>query len=140
MLFDFRYLGNSSVTTSSGFSDLSFAPDTTRELPVSFRGLIRAKHSVRFREAISALHDVVVDDQRFVPKQRSNYEEWRALEDQKLLARYMADSAALRAEIDETTKSIINLEEEIEQLRRQANSRDEAIQKYYDHILEKIEI
>ena len=39
---------------------------------VSFAGEFRPEHVVRFREAMSALHDVVVNDQRFVPKDRVN--------------------------------------------------------------------
>ena len=35
-----------------------------------------------FREAISALHDVVVSDLRYKPKDRTEYKEWRAQQDE----------------------------------------------------------
>ena len=99
MLFDYRYLGNSTVTDSGGHSNMSFVPDASRSKKVSFAGRFRPEHVVRFREAMSALHDVVVNDQRFVPKDRSEYLAWRAAKDQELLALYMAESEALRQNI-----------------------------------------
>lgn len=35
-----------------------------------------------FREAISALHDVMVSDQRFKPKDKTAYKEWAAQREQ----------------------------------------------------------
>ena len=42
---------------------------------VSFVGTL--KHPLRFREAMSALHDVVISDLRFKPKDKTGYEEWK---------------------------------------------------------------
>ena len=87
MLFDYRYLEISTVTDSDGFSSMSFVRMLLSKA-VSFSGQFHPQHVVRFREAMSALHDVVVNDQRFVPKDRSEYLAWRAAKDQELLARY----------------------------------------------------
>ena len=62
---------------SGGHSSMSFIPDASRSKVVS-SGEFHPQHVVRYREAMSALHDVVVNDQRFVPKDRSEYLAWRA--------------------------------------------------------------
>ena len=134
MLFDYRYLGNSTVTDSDGFSSMSFVPDASRSKAVSFSGAFHPQHVVRFREAMSALHDVVVNDQRFVPKDRSEYLAWRAAKDQELLARYMAESEALKQEISTTSEQILELDKKIDSLKRSSGSRNAAIRKYYDHL------
>ena len=73
MNFGVSYLGR------SGFSGdaLSFAPNLARE-PVAFDAALR--HPLRFREAISALHDVVISDLRFKKRDKSAYEAWKAAE------------------------------------------------------------
>ena len=38
--------------------------------------MLRLLHPLRFREAISALHDVVINDLRFKPRDKTAYEEW----------------------------------------------------------------
>lgn len=69
----FSYRGRSSLSGDA----LSFSPNLSRE-PVSFdAALLRPQ---RFREAISALHDIVVDDQRFVKRDKSAYQAWKAAE------------------------------------------------------------
>lgn len=134
MLFDYRYLGNSTVTDSGGHSSMSFVPDASRSKEVSFAGEFRPEHVVRFREAMSALHDVVVNDQRFVPKDRSEYLAWRAAKDQELLALYMAESEALKSQISTTSEQILELDRKIDSLKRSSGSRNAAIRKYYDHL------
>ena len=78
MLFEYRYRGSTAVASAVDQTHMSFAPDTNRE-PVYFAGEL-AK-SLEFREAISALHDVVVSDLRFQPKDKTAYKEWRAQQD-----------------------------------------------------------
>lgn len=73
MQFEYKYKGSTSVENGAHKTSMSFSPDTSRE-PTYFRGLL-AKH-VPFREAISALHDVVVSDLRFKPKDKTDYKEW----------------------------------------------------------------
>ncbi|HEX6429126.1 MAG TPA: SWIM zinc finger family protein, partial [Niastella sp.] len=70
MLFKYRFAGNSTVTSTSQKTGLSFAPDTLRE-SAWFVGKLHKKLS--FREAISALHDVVISDLRFKPKDKTAY-------------------------------------------------------------------
>ena len=64
MLFNHKYKGHSAVSSKAKNMGLSFAPDILRE-PTFFVGDLHSK--LNFREAISALHDVVVADFKFKP-------------------------------------------------------------------------
>lgn len=79
MNFDFRYLGQSGVKGIPGGSALSFAPNLARP-KVFFDSAL--KNPLRFREAMSALHDVVVGDLRTKPKDRTAWLEWKKQEAQ----------------------------------------------------------
>jgi hypothetical protein len=109
MLANYRYLGSSSVQSTAHATQMSFSPDASRS-PTFFRAEL-ALH-LPFREAISALHDVVVSDLRFQPKDRTAYKEWAAqhlktLLDLDLIASQRADLAvrvaALQAELNTLT-------------------------------------
>ena len=71
MNFSVAYRGHSGVSGSAGGMALSFAPNLRRDR-VSFVGDLR--DPLRFREAISALHAVVVSDLKYKPKDRSAYQ------------------------------------------------------------------
>jgi hypothetical protein len=79
MLFDYRYKGSTTVANAIGDTQMSFAPDTNRE-PTYFYGELAKQ--IEFREAISALHDVVVSDLRFKAKDKTAYKEWAAQQEQ----------------------------------------------------------
>jgi hypothetical protein len=72
----FAYMGRSRMleTSSANGRTLSFLPNLARE-KVSFDAPLR--NPLRFREAISALHDVVINDLRFKPRDKTAYEEWK---------------------------------------------------------------
>jgi len=53
---------------------LSFAPNLSREAVAFDAPLVRP---LRFREGISALHDVVISDLRYKPRDHAAYEEWK---------------------------------------------------------------
>ena len=74
MNIKFSYLGHSGMSPIAGGQLLSFAPNLAREA-VSFDALLL--QPLRFREAISALHDVVISDLRFKPRDKTAYEEWK---------------------------------------------------------------
>ncbi|MGC4119931.1 MAG: SWIM zinc finger family protein [Myxococcales bacterium] len=84
MNLDLRYLGRSgALETASGLS-LRLAPNLARPKVFYDAELL---HPVRFREAISALHEVVVGDLRFKKKDKSGYREYlreRVEEEQRL--------------------------------------------------------
>ncbi len=77
MNFAFSYLGRSGLSGQT----LNFAPNLARE-PVAFDAALRRPQ--RFREAISALHDVVVSDLRFKKRDKSAYEAWKEAETQRV--------------------------------------------------------
>ncbi len=78
MNVDVRYLGRSEVRSTGGTTEVAFAPNLARP-PVFFDGEVA--RPLRFREAISALHDVVVGDLRTKRKDRTAYLEWKAEQD-----------------------------------------------------------
>ncbi|VTT99844.1 zinc finger swim domain protein : Uncharacterized protein OS=Singulisphaera acidiphila (strain ATCC BAA-1392 / DSM 18658 / VKM B-2454 / MOB10) GN=Sinac_4397 PE=4 SV=1 [Gemmataceae bacterium] len=77
MLLQTAYRGHSVVRQSPAGLAVALAPNLRRDR-VSYVGALR--HPLRFREAISALHDVVISDLRFKPKDKKGYEEWKKQE------------------------------------------------------------
>src|SRR3954470_2474183 len=69
------YRGRSEVVSGPGGLAVSLAPNLRRDR-VAFDASLR--HPLRFREALGALHDVVVSDLRYKPQDRSAYEAYRA--------------------------------------------------------------
>ena len=96
MQFDYRYAGTSTVASSPEATGVTFAPDTLRK-PTHFVGTLGDE--LAFREAISALHDVVVSDLRFKPKDRTEYEAWLAQQEEAFLADALARHGDVTARI-----------------------------------------
>lgn len=69
-----RYLGRSQVTQGRSGVQVHLAPNLARERVAFDAGV---KDPIRFREAMSALHSVVVGDFRFQRRDRTAYETWR---------------------------------------------------------------
>jgi hypothetical protein len=88
MLFDYKFHKDTAVTNSATSTQMSFSPDLQRD-PTFFVGKLNKK--IPFREAISALHDVVVSDLRFKPKDRAEYKEWVSEQEKLWLSDYMAE-------------------------------------------------
>lgn len=79
MKVELSYLGRSSVSSAADGLHVSFAPNLARG-KVFFDGQV--ENPIRYREAMSALHDVVVSDLRFKKRSGSEaYKQWLA--DQK---------------------------------------------------------
>jgi len=74
MNLDLRYLGRSGVSSGPAGLEMLLRPNLSRA-KVYFDGEVA--HPVRFREAMSALHDVVVGDLRFQKKDKTAYEDWK---------------------------------------------------------------
>jgi hypothetical protein len=76
MRVSFAYLGRSRMIESSARNGqtLSMMPNLARE-KVSFDAALL--HPLRFREAMSALHDVVINDLRFKPRDKTDYVKWK---------------------------------------------------------------
>ena len=78
------YLGHSRVLTEPGSRILRLEPNLSRE-PVAFSAALARPN--RFREAMSSLHDIVVCDLRYTPKDKAAYREY--LENRKAQIRTM---------------------------------------------------
>lgn len=109
MEFDYSYKGSSEVRSQADRTDMSWSPDTTRE-PTYFVGDLRK--NVAFREAISALHDVVVADNRFIPKDKTAYKEWRAQQDELNLDLIAGQREELRLRMTALTEELSSLRNE----------------------------
>jgi hypothetical protein len=129
--FDYTYKGSSAIASTADRTRMSFAPDVTRE-PTFFTGELGRK--IEFREAISALHDVVVSDLRFKPKDKTAYKEWAARQEQ-------IDWQSVAAERAEVSGRIKLLQAELNELRerssRRMSSYYKARQNYFRYIYEK---
>jgi hypothetical protein len=80
MNVDFKYLGRSGVTSSASSETVALAPNLARE-PVAFDAPLLKP--LRFREAISSLHDLVVSDLRFKKRDKTAYQEYKKVQDQQ---------------------------------------------------------
>ena len=115
MNFVHRYLGESRAVSDAGATRLGFVPDTLRE-PTYFTG--RVSHHLPFREAISALHHVVVSDLRFKPKDRTAYLAWLQANERQLLAEALAEKDTIRDEIESLRTELREIDRRTEQVMR----------------------
>ncbi len=98
MLFNYRYSGSSRVSSTAHRTGLSFVPDTLRQ-PTFFSGSLNRK--VPFREAISALHDVVISDHRFKPRDLTEYKAWAKEQEDQWVAEILAEAPQVGAQLKE---------------------------------------
>jgi hypothetical protein len=131
MLFDYKFHGSTSVESNARSTDMSFAPDVSRE-PTYFIGTL-AKN-IAFREAISALNGVVVSDLRFKPKDKTAYKEWAAQQEMLWLSEFTAHKPQVEARIK-------TLKEELGTIAKTRNAvlgpYYTARQKYFNYLYEK---
>ena len=76
MQVGFAYAGRSAVVQPPGkrWQALALVPNLTRD-PVAFDAPLR--QPLRFREAMSALHDTVISDLRFKKRDKAAYQQWK---------------------------------------------------------------
>jgi len=129
--FDYAYKGSTSVASTADRTRMSFAPDLKRE-PTFFTGELGRK--LEFREAISALHDVVVSDLRFKPKDKTAYKEWAARQEEidwQLVASQRAEVAGRVRELQS------ELRELYDRSSRRMGPYNKARAEYFKYIYEK---
>ncbi len=131
MLFNYKYGGSSSVMSNNRSTAMSFAPDSLRQ-PTFFVGKLN-KH-IPFREAISALHDVVISDLRFKPKDREEYMAWLKTQEELWLGEAMSGAK----DVEEKVKLIRS---KIDAVRAKKNKimgpYYKAQKKYFDYIYKR---
>lgn len=128
MEFTYAYRGNTAVQSGPYRTQMSFVPDASRP-PTYFSGEIG--RAVPFREAMSALHDVVVSDLRTQPKDKSAYKAWaesRALSDMQIIAARRADIAARCRRIETELQAMMT------ERTRRWGSFYQARQRYFDYL------
>jgi len=112
-------------------SSIAFAPDTLRP-PTFFQGELRK--GIAFREAISALHDVVVSDLRWHPKDRTEYKKWAARQEE-------IDWALVGSQRKNTATRIQAVSKELEELRVQSTARmrpfHQARDRYFNYLYKR---
>jgi hypothetical protein len=113
MEFRYAYHGSSAVESRGDSTAMSFVPDARRE-PTYFSGELG--QNVSFREAISALHDVVISDLRYQPKDKSAYKAWAAQRDEREVQQILASRK-------DTAEKIGKLHLEMAQLQRRFDER-----------------
>lgn len=128
MRFQYRYYGETYVSNSAASTDMRFVPDTLRA-PTHFVADIN-KH-IPFREAISALHDVVVADQRYQPKDKTAYKEWVAQNEEMMLAQFQARSSELKEQLQPLQSEMRALQARKSKLMKPFY---EAQSKYYNYL------
>lgn len=128
MRFEYGYRDSSAVVDTPDRTDMRFSPDTKRE-PTFFRGEL--EKGVAFREAISALHDVVVSDLRYRPKDRTEYLAWLAQTE-------MLDWAQVDQQRTDVTQQLEALRQELGELNKRSAHRlgpfRKARQRYFDYL------
>ncbi|HIC78721.1 MAG TPA: SWIM zinc finger family protein [Sulfurovum sp.] len=107
MEFNYKFKGNSGVSSSNTQTDMSFAPDLNRE-PTFF--VSKLKDSLNFREAMSALHNVVISDMAFKPKDKSDYKAWLDSQEQVWLAELVAQQEKHQEQYDRVKKELSDIQ------------------------------
>jgi len=118
MKFNYKYSGSSAINNGISSTGVSFAPDILRE-PTYFVGSLDKK--LPFREAISALHNVVTADFNFQPKDNSEYLAWLKNQEDVWVAEATAQLPKLKYQINQ-------LQAQLKGLR---SKRDEITRPYY---------
>jgi len=118
MEFTYQYKGSSQVASGVNQSSVSFAPDALRK-PTFFVAAL--KQGLAFREAISALHQVVISDMRFQPRDKGDYEQWLAQMQEQLLAEFISNGTQAKDKLEQ-------VKHELAQLNKQSN---ELLAPYY---------
>lgn len=131
MKFDYKYSGNSAVINNATSSEMSFVPDVTRD-PTFFVGNLGKQLS--YREAMSALHKVVVSDMRFQARDLTNYKEWLKQQEPIWLAEAMEGVADVKAQLSQVQQELQFIRNEQNKIMSPFNI---AKRKYFDYIYTK---
>lgn len=103
MRFNYAYNGSTQVKNSWNSTGMVFSPDLKRE-PTFFSGDL--ERSIEFREAISALHDVVVSDLRYKPKDRTEYLQWAEQQENLIFSQIAGIEEDVRKQVAELTAEL----------------------------------
>lgn len=128
MQFDYKFKGDTTVSNSAHATAMNFAPDVYRE-PTYFSGYLN--QHIPFREAISALHDIVVSDLRYKPKDKSDYKAWAQQQEDIWLAEFMRGSAEVEGKVKAVQEQLTMVRRQKEELMGPFNK---AKQEYFKYL------
>lgn len=131
MLFNYKYGGSTSVQNSASSTGMSFAPDTLRQ-PTFFVGTLNKQ--IPFREAISALHDIVVSDLRFKPKERGDYEQWLQEQEELWLSEALKGAEDVKEQVAGIRSKIAEIRKEKDKYQQPYQK---SVRKYFDYLYQK---
>jgi len=131
MKFNYKYGGISNVQNGISSTNVNFAPDVLRE-PTFFVGTLDKK--IPFREAISALHHVVLADFNFQPKDNTAYLAWLKSQEEIWLADASVELSKLQLEIKNVRNQLHDLRKEREKITKPYYK---AQQKYFEHLYKR---
>ena len=131
MQFNYKYGGASKVENGVSSTGVSFAPDVLRE-PTFFVGTLDKK--IPFREAISALHHVVIADFNFQPKDNTAYLAWLKNQEELWLADASVSLEAVETEIAAVQNKLTGLRTQREAIVRPYY---EAQRKYFQYLYKR---
>ena len=131
MKFNYKYGGTSNVQNGISSTNVNFAPDVLRE-PTFFVGTLDKK--IPFREAISALHHVVLADFNFQPKDNTAYLAWLKSQEEIWLADASVELSKLQLEIKNVRNQLHDLRKEREKITKPYYK---AQQKYFEHLYKR---
>lgn len=128
MQFDYKFKGETAVNSNDRYTDMRFAPDVYRD-PTYFSGHLN-RH-IPFREAISALHDIVVSDFRFKPKDKSDYKAWAQQQEDIWLAEYLRGQGYVEEKMQAVRAELKTIYDQRESVMGPFNK---AKQKYFNYL------
>ena len=132
MEFNYKYQNSgSTVANNATGTAMSFAPDVLRQ-PTFFRGVLGK--NLAFREAMSALHYVVVSDLRFQPQDKTAYKEWAAQNEWAVLAEMQKGRGDLDGQIKTLSTELNALQKDKNVILKPFYA---AQTKYFKHLYEK---
>jgi hypothetical protein len=124
----FKYSGQSAIVSTLHESRAAFATNTLREATF-FRGTLGSP--LVFREGLAALHDVVVSDFRYHPKDRLAFEAWLEDQDRRFLEGLGAKSEEQRKKMHALAQRLDELDQIKQQRLRPFHS---ARRQYFDYV------
>lgn len=98
MIVEFKYKGQSAIVQGLSQSRVAFATNEVREAAF-FKGALG--RPLVFREAMGALHDVVISDFKYRPRDRFEFQEWLRREDEKFVQRLALEREKGRKRLEE---------------------------------------
>jgi len=107
MEVQYRYAGDSVVSHTATSTQLSFSPDNLRP-PTFFQGQL--SQNLPFREAMSALHEVVESDMRYRPRDKSDYLTWLAAQKELFLAQALSEQQKIKQKLTDLRQELHSLQ------------------------------